>query len=448
MSFLTDKQTLKDLHILGKYRRDSIFSVFNCTQTFGGEHLLESMFQQPLTRLADINKRSDLVAFFRRQQQQLIIDLEDLDLAQNFISGDAGGSMLQSSLYISRNWLWQKLGLPENRTHFQRAIRAVIRLLAQLRAYIQSLGIEQHQPLLGDTPLANLWILESKELHALEEELAKHAENLPFALAVRGDYLLRYRWSNALRDAFSMIYFIDTFQSIAQVANARGFIRAEARPAEQQTLLFSNLYHPTVPNAVGNDIAYSKDSNLIFLTGANMAGKSTYMKSLGIAIYLAHMGFPVPAAQMQFSIKEGLFTSINVEDDISLGHSHYYAEVLRVKTVAEAVAQGKQLLVIFDELFKGTNVKDAFEATFAVSAAFQKHTSCQYLISTHIVEVGEQLKTVAPQVQFLKMPTIMRGQIPTYTYRAEPGISADKHGMVLIHKENVLELLEKSRSKF
>ncbi len=88
-----------------------------------------------------------------------------------------------------------------------------------------------------------------------------------------------------------------------------------------------------------------------------MAGKSTWMKTLGTSFYLAHMGFPVAADSMRFKVMEGVFTSINVPDDISIGWSHFYAEVMRVKQVAQEISGGKKLFVLFDELFKGTQCK-------------------------------------------------------------------------------------------
>ena len=62
-----------------------------------------------------------------------------------------------------------------------------------------------------------------------------------------------------------------------------------------------------------------------------MAGKSTCMKAFGVAVYLAHCGLPVPAARMELSVFKGLFTTINLSDNLSLGYSHYYNEVARVK---------------------------------------------------------------------------------------------------------------------
>jgi DNA mismatch repair ATPase MutS len=182
-------------------------------------------------------------------------------------------------------------------------------------------------------------------------------------------------------------------------------------------------------------------NNVIFLTGANMAGKSTFMKSFGIAVYLAHMGFPVPAKSMNFSVKDGIYTSINVPDNLNMGYSHFYAEVLRVKKIAEEVSAPKNLVVIFDELFKGTNVKDAYDATLAVSEVFAEHRNCFFIISTHIVEVGQALGERTHNIRFVYMPTEMQGKVPVYTYRAREGISSDRHGMMIIENERILEII-------
>ncbi|MBK6527650.1 MAG: hypothetical protein IPG07_20145 [Crocinitomicaceae bacterium] len=68
---------------------------------------------------------------------------------------------------------------------------------------------------------------------------------------------------------------------------------------------------------------------MIFLTGANMAGKSTLLKSLGLSIYLAHIGFPVPAKKFQTTLYNGIITTINLPDNINKGYSHFYHEVIR-----------------------------------------------------------------------------------------------------------------------
>lgn len=136
------------------------------------------------------------------------------------------------------------------------------------------------------------------------------------------------------------------------------------------------------------------------------------------------------------------FSSLNYVRGDNMGYSHYYAEVLRVKQVAEEVAKGKNLVVVFDELFKGTNVKDAYDATVSVTEAFSMNRNCTFIISTHIIEAGHALRERLDNLYFVFVPTLMKGNVPTYPYRLEEGITDDRHGMLIINNERILEMLE------
>ena len=166
------------------------------------------------------------------------------------------------------------------------------------------------------------------------------------------------------------------------------------------------------------------------------------MKTLSTALYLAHMGFPVPAAMMQFQVLDGLYTTINLPDNLGIGASHFYAEVLRLKKIAQEVNQGKKLFVLFDELFRGTNVKDAYEATIAITAAFAQRKAGIFVLSTHIIEAGQVLQQESSNISFLYLPTMLKNDLPVYTYRLEQGITNDRHGMLIINKEKILETLQ------
>jgi len=163
-------------------------------------------------------------------------------------------------------------------------------------------------------------------------------------------------------------------------------------------------------------------------------------------MYLAHMGFPVAAREMEFSVLDGIYTTINLSDNLSIGASHFYAEVLRIKKIAKELSAGKNIFVIFDELFRGTNVKDAYEATIAITTAFAKKRNSVFVISTHIIEAGEVLKEHA-NISFKYLPTRMKGTTPEYTYTLESGITDDRHGMIIINNEGILELLKKKRKE-
>jgi DNA mismatch repair ATPase MutS len=231
------------------------------------------------------------------------------------------------------------------------------------------------------------------------------------------------------------------------VARDRGFSFAEALPKERHFVRLEGVYHPQVKNAVPNTLDITPDSNLIFLTGANMAGKSTFMKSLGIALFLAHAGLPVPAAKMVFSVRDAIYTTINLPDDLGMGASHFFAEVLRVKKIARELSLGKSLFVIFDELFRGTNVKDAYEATVALTTAFAGRRDSMFVISTHIIEAGDVLRERNANISFVYLPTRLQESLPVYTYTLEKGITADRHGMVIIRNEGILDILKNGKPK-
>ena len=255
------------------------------------------------------------------------------------------------------------------------------------------------------------------------------------------DKILRGSLNKELVALLKLFHEIDLNTVVGRVARERSLCFPVACADSEVSMGIKGLFHPALPGAVSNDLEVTKSKNIFFLTGANMAGKSTLMKSFGIAVYMAHMGFPVAAKSMEFTVQDGMYTSINVPDNINLGYSHFYAEVLRVKKVAEEVSQSKRLVVIFDELFKGTNVKDAFDATLAVTQALAKRRACSFMISTHIIEVGQELGKTCDNVTFAYLPTVMKGAVPTYTYKLESGITSDKHGMIIINNERIVEII-------
>lgn len=174
-----------------------------------------------------------------------------------------------------------------------------------------------------------------------------------------------------------------------------------------------------------------------------MAGKSSLLKSIGIAIYLSQLGFPVPAKHMMTSTFKGLITTINLADDVEQGHSHFYKEILRVKQVAEKLNQSKDIFVIFDELFRGTNVKDAYDASLAIIAAFAEVKTCFFVVSTHIVEVAHELSSIE-NINFRYMETIFEYTNPVNSYKLKQGITEERLGMWIVKNEGILEIIKNS----
>ena len=186
----------------------------------------------------------------------------------------------------------------------------------------------------------------------------------------------------------------------------------------------------------------SETTNICFLTGANMAGKSSFLKAVGISIYLAHLGFPVPAASMKTSLFDGLVSTINLSDDLNLGLSHFYSEVMRVKEVAIQLNSNKRLFVIFDELFRGTNVKDAARASSMIIKALTKAASSAFVISSHILEIAQELEASA-NIFFQYFETELENGKPKYTYKLKYGVASESLGINIVLNEGIMELLER-----
>lgn len=142
---------------------------------------------------------------------------------------------------------------------------------------------------------------------------------------------------------------------------------------------------------------------------------------LSVSVYLAHVGFPIPASAAQISLLSGLYTTINLSDNLNRGYSHFYSEVLRIKFIAERLKNKSNMLVVFDELFRGTNVKDAHDGSLAILSAFSKIRTCFFAISTHIIEIADELAD-QPSILFRKMEVLSHEKLPQYTYLMKDGM--------------------------
>jgi DNA mismatch repair protein MutS len=439
MSFIVDKQTLEDLNLLGKFTPGSIFGMFNKVQTSGGERLLSQLFQNPLMDFDVINKRSSLFCYFQGKNLDFPFSRAEFQTVENYFSTGSSTNYPAALLVAFSRRMQATLLRDERYPELQKGLLATIMLLNALSNFLNQLNETQTTPFDEERQVL-LHILAIPPLCSLLKE--KTVSEFSTAKLAAYDHLLKHTLHSDIEVLLEYMYKLDVYIAVGKVAKAQNFSYAKASPKEMQRIEITALWHPALVKGVANAVNFKESNNMIFLTGANMAGKSTFMKSLGIALYLAHMGFPVAAKGMHFSIFDGIYSSINVPDNLNMGYSHFYAEVLRVKKAAKEVASGNSVLVLFDELFKGTNVKDAYDATLSVTKAFAEFRQCFFIISTHIIEVGEALQKSTENVQFAYLPTIMEGKVPRYTYLLEQGITTDRQGMLIIENEGILDLLK------
>lgn len=445
MSFNTDKQTLDDLNIFGRPGSDSVFNLYNNTHTRGGANILEKMFLFPLSDMDSVNERSRILKYFNSIKVKFPFETEQLDSAEIYLNmKDQRTKLSHGDNNLARKF-GNLLSAEGDYKLIYNGIIAIIAIFQSFHVFVSTIKTSASQSPYQKELEGIMALLTDQDLQILLKN--KYNGKLPHATTVEYDDLIRFRFPDKIKRLLSAIYHLDVYISIAEIALKRGYIFPQALSSDEHAVRITGVYHPLVKNAIANNIHITPESNIIFLTGANMAGKSTFMKSLGIALYLAHMGFPVAASHMEFSIRDGIYTTINLPDDLSSGNSHFYAEVLRVKKVARELSQSKNLFIIFDELFRGTNVKDAYEGTIAITEAFAQKRNCMFLISTHIIEAGDVLRDRCDNINFVYLPTKMKGNVPEYTYTLEPGITADRHGMIIINNEGILDIIKSRKNK-
>lgn len=427
----TDEQTIEDLGIFGKRNNSGIYDIYNHSHTRGGEGVLEEMFRNPLSDKDAINRRSSIIENFAKLGIPFPYNTSLFDMAEKYL-----GSGEESSKSKNEPTL---LGEKE----VQNGVGAVIDLIRLTKKFVEQPSIKSIPAYRGECEIITR-LLEDPVFEPVLKEQPKG--KLSYGAVTAYDALFRISDRHKIEKLLSYIYYLDVYMSVAKTATERSFVFPRALDKGQCELKLEGVYHPALKNPVGNDITMNAAQHIIFLTGANMAGKSTLLRSLSTALYLAHMGFPVAARSMTFSVMDGIYTTVNLPDNLGIGASHFYAEVLRVKKMATELSSGKSFFILFDELFRGTNVKDAHEATVAVTNGFATKKNSMFIISSHIVEAGEELRE-KNNIGFLYLPTRMNNHVPEYTYTLEKGITDDRHGMVIIRNEGILNILENGIKK-
>ncbi len=215
-------------------------------------------------------------------------------------------------------------------------------------------------------------------------------------------------------------------------------------PRPSSRLRAVGLFHPYLGrNAVSNDLQLDDQVRVCFVTGPNMAGKSTFLKAVAVAVLLAHTGSGVPAAFMEFVPVGTLFSSVQIVDNLTAGQSFYLAEVRRIGALAAALADHRSAIAVLDEPFRGTNIHDAAEATLAVVTRLASHPTALVLVASHLAEVVPTILDDA-RIAFLYFAADLTGDQPHFDYRLRHGVSEQRLGMTLLRQEGVLDRLERS----
>ncbi len=441
MNFRTDKQTLKDLEIFDSYNsKQSIYSLFGSVQSIGARNKLHYFLNNPVTDIEIIKNRSDAIAFFSKIDfiADLDIDKNTLDFIEHYLLQSDYPTKPPSKIRAIERAFQYKIK-PSNEYYIiERGIDYIIDLLNNMHSFALKLADMKCPKLIEENNNKIISFLELPELAKVKS--IRGMQKLKAVDVASFDYVFRYMYKDVVRFFLELVYEYDVFLAVSEVAVKKGYSYPEILQAKEFVLEVDGLFHPFIKDAIRNDLKLTVQDNLLFLTGSNMAGKSSLLKALSLSVYLAHVGFPVPAQKARVSVLNGLYTTINLSDNLNLGYSHFYSEVIRIKEIVESLREKRNILVVFDELFRGTNVKDAYDGSLAIISALSDIKNCFFTVSTHILEISEELKD-KESIQFRYMETVFSDGYPQYTYLLKEGVSEDRMGMYIIKKEGILDML-------
>jgi len=331
IKFGIDKQTLLDLNIFPQANGDfSVFEYYNHTQTKGGKEALEEMMRMPLNNRNEIEARISIIRYITEQHITVNVDKEHLAFVEHYLG---------LNIPVLKNKPFGTISLNiSNKIRPNNDIYIISKGLEYLKIHLGILTDFLSKFSSENAPSIFIQLKnELVELNKIPEFahfLKSKGQHFSIGDLIRYDPLIRKNQKENIKRILELTYFLDAYISIARTAEKNKLGFPVILESEKPIVKIKDVFHPFIKNPVPNDVTSIDNKNLCFVTGANMAGKSTFLKSIGLCIYLSHLGFPVPANAMETAVFNGLYTTINISDNINQGYSHYYSEVKRVKEIA------------------------------------------------------------------------------------------------------------------
>jgi len=197
------------------------------------------------------------------------------------------------------------------------------------------------------------------------------------------------------------------------------------------------LGHPLIQHGqcVCNDIQIPKSKYFLIITGANMAGKSTFLRTIGVNHLFSCMGLPVYAESFTFFPAQ-LVTSLRTADSLVSNESYFFAELKRLKMIIDRLHAGEELLIILDEILKGTNSVDKQSGSIALVKQLINKNTCG-IIATHDIVLGSLSDAFPEHIQNKRFEAEIVGDELFFSYQLQDGIAQNMNATFLMKKMGI-----------
>lgn len=202
--------------------------------------------------------------------------------------------------------------------------------------------------------------------------------------------------------------------------------------------LATQMGHPLMPasQCVKNDATIPSCPFFLIITGANMAGKSTYLRTIGVNYLLACIGAPVCCERLKLYPNQ-LITSLRTSDSLSDNESYFFAELKRLKRIIDLLNQGQQLFIILDEILKGTNSMDKQKGSFDLIRQFMQ-LKANGIIATHDLLLGSLIKQFPEEIRNYCFEADIKDNELTFSYKLREGVAQNMNACFLMKKMGII----------
>ena len=202
--------------------------------------------------------------------------------------------------------------------------------------------------------------------------------------------------------------------------------------------LATQMGHPLMPDSqcVKNDATIPSRPFFLIITGANMAGKSTYLRTIGVNYLLACVGAPVCCERLKLHPNQ-LITSLRTSDSLSDNESYFFAELKRLKRIIDLLNQGQQLFIILDEILKGTNSMDKQKGSFDLIRQFMQ-LKANGIIATHDLLLGSLIKQFPEKIRNYCFEADIKDNELTFSYKLREGVAQNMNACFLMKKMGII----------
>lgn len=244
------------------------------------------------------------------------------------------------------------------------------------------------------------------------------------------------KYALRMKDWMAVLAEIDAVQSLGNYHYNCGGVQPII--SKGNVLEFEELGHPliSVNKRIANSYSVQHPEKIVLITGSNMSGKSTFLRSIGLNLIMAQAGLPVCAKTFSFTPMR-LCSSLRQSDSLENNVSLFHAELLRLKEIRETLSDGKLTLVLLDEILKGTNSEDKLHGSEKLIEEFLKENIIGF-IATHDLALGEMEMKYSPGIKNACFESVIENNELLFDYKLKEGVARNKNATFLLKKLQII----------